>query len=303
MRELYEQLKARGISQDATARIKYWGKWADHQKRQEQGKIHAFNHPAVFFEFSTPIVWQSIGGGVQVADVMVRVHTLHKWLADTESGTAINLDIYDLAKEVHGWFQQYEYRGADFGFSGMDRVNWHEDEDPDQMYHHISDYMTSWTDNSTKTPRGGYEIAPPLDAAITAEFTTPDVPSLIVSRAVIAFGNVAVGQSKEETFTITGADLVDESPLIISTTNGLFLISFTTMYKTRLATMPEDGAIAETEVTIKFTPIVSGGATGSILYGVPGVNGEVTLLGAGVGLLLLEDGSNLLLEDGSNILL
>lgn len=303
MRELYEKLKARGISQDTNTMVKYWGKWNDHLKRIQEGKNHGINYTAVFFEFGTPIEWKSIGGGVQVADVMVRIHTLSKWMADVETGTSINLQIYDEAKIVHGWFQAYEYRGTDYGFSPMDRMNWHEDEDHDIIYHHISDYMTTWVDNSTQEPRGGYEINPILDAAITGEILEPETPSIVVSKTSIDFGNIAIGASATQTFTISGENIEDTEPLIISTTEAEFLITFATSYKTRLAMSSTDGVIAETTITVKFSPLSGGGFTGSILYGVPGLNGEITLTGAAVSYLLLETGDNLLLESGDSLLL
>jgi hypothetical protein len=282
MRELFEGLVTRGRAKDTSSRIRYWGKWRrGHLENMREGKKLGHDFPAVFFEFVSPGEVLSIGGGVQMFDpVFVRVHVIHKFLNNTEGGTELNLDYYDLGKEVHGWFEGYKIEGADYGSSPMNRTSVEDDDEDDNLYQYRITYSTTWTDNSLKWPRGGYEQDPVFNGVITGEITQPDSPALTVNKASIAFGDVEVGESATDTFTVAGTNL--EGNLIISTTDGEFLITFNGTYRTRLDMNPVDEEIEETTVTVKFTPATTGAKTADILYGVPGINGSISLTGSGI---------------------
>jgi hypothetical protein len=303
MDNLYAALLARGKAQDTTNRIKYWGKWNNDLERMKDGRALGFQLPAVLIQLKVVGI-MDVGGGVQLLDVEFTPHVLTEFYNESSTGAALNLDIYDLGRDVQQWYQGYQVTGDEYGSSAFTRRNIEDDDEEwEKVYEYKPVYMANWVDNTTKYPRGGTLAEGPFDAAITGEFSQSDEPSLVASLSSLDFGNVPLGNTSTLTFTIEGENLQDDEPAIISTTNGDFLITVSTTYKTRLALSPVDGEITETTVTVKFTPRVSGGATGSILYGVPGINGEITLLGSGVGMLLLEDGSRLLLEDGSSVLL
>ncbi len=282
MRKLYEGLRARGIAKDTDGRIRYWGKWrTGHLEKMREGKKLGHDFPAVFFEFASPSEVLSIGGGVQVFDPMfVKIHVIHKFLNNTDGGTELNLDYYDLGKEVYSWFEGYKIEGADYGSSPLNRTSVEDDDEDDNLYQYRILYATTWTDNSLKWPRGGYEQAPVFNGVVTGNIVESDAPSLTVNKASISFGDVEVGDSATDTFTVAGENL--EGNLIISTTNGEFLITFNGTYRTRLDMNPVDEEIEETTVTVKFTPTTTGAKTADILYGVPGINGSISLTGTGI---------------------
>lgn len=309
MKNLYAGLKARVVAKDLTSIIKFIGKWDQSVlDRLEKGKDHAFRLPAVFFEFVSPQDVISVGGGVQLFDpLVVRVHVLHEFYNDTDTGTRINLDVYDVGKTVHGWIQNYQVTGADYGSGPLCRTSVEEDDTHGQVFHYIASYTTTWVDNSTTYPEGGIEQDPPFYADISAETLEAEANTLTPSVGSLAFGEVSLGESSTLTFTISGEHLdedpADGEPLVIATTNGDYLISFSTNFKTRLSITPTEGTIDETTVSVKFTPSRSGGISGAILYGVPGTNGQITLSGTGIGYLLQENGDFLTQENGDKILL
>jgi hypothetical protein len=255
--------------------------WNNQLDNAREGLVFDFRKPALFFEFMPEVV-DAVGAGVQVFDPLpIRIHIIDE-LFDAKDGTnEVNLQVFDLGDLIYKKFQLNSVKGNGYGTSTLNRSSVELDVNHDNMYHHITTFTTTWTDNSAKQPAGGYEIDPPLIADITIEKVQPFIPPVInVAPLSIDFGNVTVGQSATQTFTIDGTGLTE--PVIISSSYGLFQVSLSTNFSTRLIMSPDNGVLISTLVTVKFTPNALGAFTGNINYGIPGLNGEITLTGMGI---------------------
>lgn len=286
MRQIYTALKAR-IQEKAlingAPRFKYYNMWNNHVQRlrDKEPDLLDFGKPAQFFEF-IPGECTYVGWGVMVyPNFLIKVHTVHEMFNNKEDGTELNLDVFDVAGESHKALQGYSVKGADYGTSALSRIDTELDHDHDNIYHWIYTYATTWTDNTTPQPEGGYEIDPPLDAVITVEKLEMPFPDVTASISSIAFGQVAVGDFDTQTFTIGATDTTRN--LILSLSNPDFLLSLNdSLYKSRIEIPPFDDTIEEQTVYVKFTPSVIGAYAYDLNYGIPGNNQVITLTGEGI---------------------
>lgn len=283
-RNLYLGLNSVGasiIGTDGKSVFKYIGMWNNQLKNMEDGKILDFRKPALFFEF-IPSTVDSVGSNVQIFDpLLIKCHIIHEFFNASDGTNELNLDIFDIADATHAALQLYQVTGVDYGTSPLNRTEVELDVDHDNLYHHVITYTTTWTDNSTRQPIGGYEIDPPLQLDLTEEkLPLINTPIITVDPTSIDFGNVAFGSSLNVSFTISGSILPDD--LIISTSFAIFKVSAFTVFSTRLILSPDNKTIPATTIFVKFTPPSVGDFEGHINYGVPGLNGEITLSGSGV---------------------
>ena len=100
-------------------------------------------------------------------------------------------------------------------------------------------------------------------------------PTLVVSSNSITFGNVVKESSKEQSLTISGTNLTANADLTITGTDAaMFSVSTTTITAT-------DGNIASKDVTVTYTPTVTGDHSATLNISSGNLIKKVTLTGTG----------------------
>ena len=100
-------------------------------------------------------------------------------------------------------------------------------------------------------------------------------PTLVVSSNSITFGNVVKESSKEQSLTISGTNLTADADLEITGTDAaMFSVSTTTITAT-------DGNIAPKDVTVTYTPTVTGDHSATLNISSGNLIKKVTLTGTG----------------------
>lgn len=100
-------------------------------------------------------------------------------------------------------------------------------------------------------------------------------PTLVVSSKSITFGNVVKESSKEQSLTISGTNLTADADLTITGTDAaMFSVSTTTITAT-------DGNIAPKDVTVTYTPTVTGDHSATLNISSGNLIKKVTLTGTG----------------------
>ena len=100
-------------------------------------------------------------------------------------------------------------------------------------------------------------------------------PTLVVSSNSITFGNVVKESSKEQSLTISGTNLTANADLTITGTDAaMFSVSTTTITAT-------DGNIAPKDVTVTYTPTVTGDHSATLNISSGNLIKKVTLTGTG----------------------
>ncbi len=100
-------------------------------------------------------------------------------------------------------------------------------------------------------------------------------PTLVVSSNSITFGNVVKESSKEQSLTISGTSLTANADLTITGTDAaMFSVSTTTITAT-------DGNIAPKDVTVTYTPTVTGDHSATLNISSGNLIKKVTLTGTG----------------------
>lgn len=100
-------------------------------------------------------------------------------------------------------------------------------------------------------------------------------PTLVVSSNSITFGNVVKESSKEQSLNISGTNLTANADLTITGTDAaMFSVSTTTITAT-------DGNIAPKDVTVTYTPTVTGDHSATLNISSGNLIKKVTLTGTG----------------------
>lgn len=302
MRNLYNGIKAR--IQAECPSIEYIDMWRNQVERMKEGKILDFRKPAVFIRFLASEVL-SVGNGIQVYEpLIVEIHTVHEFFNGND--TALNLDVFDVVGEVHASLHNWALRGgnSEYGSGVFVRTSVEFDDDHDNIYHHITTYTTSWTDNSGKVD-GKLFVEPVLTTEITASFVEPDAPVLTATPTSLDFGSVEIGQYSTNSFVLSAVNTFEN---IIIGTGGGFEVSLyeDSGFTTRLILTPTDGRLEDTTIYCKFSPSIARSYSGAVTYGTMDSSAVVELSGVGVAeinFLLLQSGDNFLLQNGDNLII
>ena len=305
MRNLYNGLKARIEAECPSIKhIDMWRNQVDNLREQNPKQLD-FRKPAVFFRFLASEV-ASVGNGVQVYDPMIiEVHTVHEFF--NGDNFALNLDVFDIVSEVHSALQYWSLRGGndEYGTGILDRSGVEFDDNHDNIYHHVTTYITTWVDNSKKN-FGALYVEPVLTATITTERLGLQTSLITPSRSSIDFGSTEINTTTVESLTIQAVRTY--KPIYLGT-GGAFLVSLyeDSGFVTRLALVPdENGELAETTIYLKFSPTAAKAYSGGLTYGTEDNSDMVELTGTGVAeikLLTLQNGDNFLLQNGDKLLL
>ena len=121
---------------------------------------------------------------------------------------------------------------------------------------------------NVKSVKAGYICALEIDCEEAG-------PTLVVSSNSITFGNVVKESSKEQSLTISGTSLTANADLTITGTDAaMFSVSTTTITAT-------DGNIAPKDVTVTYTPTVTGDHSATLNISSGNLIKKVTLTGTG----------------------
>ena len=119
-----------------------------------------------------------------------------------------------------------------------------------------------------KSVKAGYICALEIDCEEAG-------PTLVVSSNSITFGNVVKESSKEQSLNISGTNLTANADLTITGTDAaMFSVSTTTITAT-------DGNIASKDVTVTYTPTVTGDHSATLNISSGNLIKKVTLTGTG----------------------
>ena len=119
-----------------------------------------------------------------------------------------------------------------------------------------------------KSVKAGYICALEIDCEEAG-------PTLVVSSNSITFGSVVKESSKEQSLTISGTNLTANADLTITGTDAaMFSVSTTTITAT-------DGNIAPKDVTVTYTPTVTGDHSATLNISSGNLIKKVTLTGTG----------------------
>lgn len=287
MRKLYEGLRDQILNNTPRAnqsepRIKFLSMWNGQVEKlkEKHPQQFDFRKPAVFIQL-VPDTVDTQGGGVQIYDpFIIKIHIIHEFYNASNGTNELNLDVFDLADDVHSALQMFAVRGDDFGSSPLNRTSTELDDDHDNIYHFVHTYTTTWTDNSTRQPVGGFEIDPVLQADITAQKLVNPSQSIIANPTSLDFGNVTAGSHKDLSFTLEGSDL--NNNVVISTSDIQLQLAFAAAFSTQLVMTPVDSAIPSTTINVRFSPLTTGPFAFDINYGTPGLNQSISVSGTGV---------------------
>jgi hypothetical protein len=133
--------------------VQLWNNQPDSLKAKdtEQNILYSFSLPALFVEFKN-LETEQLGNGNQVyANLVVRIHILHR-LEDAGDGTLEqNLAVLELRDAVQAALQNFRPAGA----SEFIRINQEMDYQHNNVYHYIMDYSSTYVDTLTNQPVNG----------------------------------------------------------------------------------------------------------------------------------------------------
>jgi len=113
-------------------------------------EIKPLSSPCCLIEF-TDIPFEQMGGKVQQANTLIRLHIGSHGLQDNKFGSAghiYTLDHLDLVDTVHNWMSGFNGDG----FNSFVRTGLAADQDHDSIIVHVITYRTRVTDNGAVRP-------------------------------------------------------------------------------------------------------------------------------------------------------
>ena len=120
-----------------------------------------------------------------------------------------------------------------------------------------------------------HQVLPGVGIALYKVYDKPapiiHLPDVIESK--VEFGEVLLGKSAQQIFKVSAENLIED--LVISSNNEAFAVNVASL-------TPESGAIAETEVTITYTPATAAEESAILTLSSKGISKEIALIGKGV---------------------
>lgn len=275
MRKLYEAIRDE-LKTKIDRQNFYISVWNNHVERMRSDHPNHldFLKPATLIEFIPGNATYQGNGVLTYENFKIRVHNVHEFFNGTE--TEVNLDVFDFRQDVHKILQNFVVKGTDYGTSLFCLEDSEADHDHDNIYHWIDTYTTSWTDNSTRQPVGGYEIDPVLALSLTADMKTEyNAPAVTCSASELDF-TAASGLTQVKEVVVSSSN--SDQPLILSSGNVNIQLSLdNSHYSTLLHLMPVNSKVIDTTVYIKYT--ANSNVNTFVNVGVPGSNTSITITG------------------------
>lgn len=132
-------------------------------KNTEENILYAFSLPALLVEFLN-LETEQLGNGNQVyANLLVRIHILHRE-EDAGDGTMEqNLTVLTLRDAVQLALQNFRPAGASEFIRQKQEMDYHHN----NVYHYIMDYGCTYVDTATNRPVNGVTDNGPITPQIT----------------------------------------------------------------------------------------------------------------------------------------
>lgn len=132
-------------------------------KDTEANILYSFSLPALFIEFLN-LDTEQLGNGNQLyANLVVRIHILHRQ-EDAGDGTMEqNLTVFSLRDAVQTALQNFHPAGASEFIRQKQEMDYHHD----NVYHYMMDYGCTFVDTLTNQPVNGITDAGPIKPQIT----------------------------------------------------------------------------------------------------------------------------------------
>lgn len=121
------------------------------------------DQPAIIVQFVSPFTIEQLGNGVEIyQNLIVRLHILHQFYNANDGTMDQDLVVLDIAEDVYrafdDWMPSTMVIGGvtyDIPVGVMNRQSETLDDDHDNVYHFIQDYMTNWVDSANNRPING----------------------------------------------------------------------------------------------------------------------------------------------------
>ena len=125
---------------DGNPVIRTFDLWNEQVEYIEQEEV--FDTPAVFIEFR-PVTWTSLGGGVQRAEVTIRLHIITHWDGSARDGSLYqqqSLDRFDLLDRIDHHLFNFAGSNRRTDFNMFRRVGSGTNHNHEELVEDISDY-------------------------------------------------------------------------------------------------------------------------------------------------------------------
>ena len=125
---------------DGNPVIRTFDLWNEQVEYIEQEEV--FDTPAVFIEFR-PVTWTTLGGGVQRAEVTIRLHIINHWDGSARDGSLYqqqSLDRFDLLDRIDHHLFNFAGSNRRTDFNMFRRVGSGTNHNHEELVEDISDY-------------------------------------------------------------------------------------------------------------------------------------------------------------------
>jgi hypothetical protein len=162
--KLREILVPNGEGQTVAPHVRIWN---NQVKYEDKGELYDFPKPAFFIEVINSVSYQTIGMGMQAADIGVRIHIVHERLDAADGTFEQDLVIFDLRDKVRAKLNLYEPVAC----GPLTVVDEEQDYEHTNIYHYIVDFVCHFIDSkgSPLDANAGKFIdsVPPTDLELT----------------------------------------------------------------------------------------------------------------------------------------
>lgn len=159
------QLQTISFEGNAIAFVQLWNNQLDSLKAAdtEANILYSFSLPALFVEFMN-LETEQLGNGNQVyANLVVRIHILHRQ-EDAGDGTMEqNVTVFSLRDAVQAALQNFRTAGASEFTRQKEEMDYHHN----NIYHYVLDYGCTFVDTLTNQPVNGVTDSGPITPQIT----------------------------------------------------------------------------------------------------------------------------------------
>lgn len=145
MKLFYQELRASIEANTAANHVRLWNNQIELSDKAEQ---IPFQTPAVFIDFPS-IIWSQIGKGKQNAQLTTRVYCVYESFSTTENEE--DLAVFDFFNSVFLAVQDFKPTQS----GKLQRISEETDTNHTMHYVWIMDFLSTYTDVSAESPRGG----------------------------------------------------------------------------------------------------------------------------------------------------
>jgi len=144
--------------------VTYIRMWMTQADKISKGEFEDFPKPAIFIEFVNPLQINQLGNGNRIYEPLkIRVHTIYEWYDSQDGSMGQNLPALDFVDKVYFYLQDWMPSTMTINnivyhipVGAMQITSDTQDNKPNQIYHHIQEYITTWVDEVKNRPVGGF---------------------------------------------------------------------------------------------------------------------------------------------------